>query len=321
MTFANLLPYLPIPAAFALDAALGDPRWLPHPVRWMGWTITKAEPLFRRWIANDRLAGLAFALSLIAGCWVLATVVVDLSWRLHGMVGFTVETLLLFYCLSARSLGQAAMAIHRLLAADRVEEARSEVAMIVGRDVENYQAGDIARATVETVAENLVDGVLSPLFFATIGGVPLAIAYKMVNTLDSMVGYKNPRYLLFGRAAAKIDDAANFLPARLSPFLIAIAAWRLPGLFASRAFTTAWREGAHHTSPNAGYPEAAFAGALGVCLNGPNYYHGTLVNKPYIGVGLGAVDIAHIPLASRLMTRTALLGCGVACAILLAFTV
>jgi len=317
MTFADILPWLPIPAAFALDAALGDPRWLPHPVRWMGWSITKAEPLFRRWIADERLAGLGFALSLIIGWWGMAALITGLGWRLHNLVGCAVETVLLFYCLSARSLGQAAREMHRSLAAGAVDRARSEVAMIVGRDVEHYQAGDIARATVETVAENVVDGVLSPLFFAAIGGAPLAVAYKMVNTLDSMVGYKNPRYLLFGRAAARIDDAANFIPARLSALLITIAAWRIPGLAARRALTTAWREGSHHASPNAGYPEAAFAGALGVRLNGPNYYHGVLVDKPYIGAGLGAVEIAHIPLACRLMTRTALLGCCAACLALL----
>jgi cobalamin biosynthesis protein CobD len=150
-------------------------------------------------------------------------------------VGFVVETVLLFYCLSARSLGQAAMEIHTLLAAGEVDRARSQVAMIVGRDVERYQADDIARATVETVAENVVDGVLSPLFFAALGGAPLAMAYKMVNTLDSMVGYKNPRYLLFGRAAARIDDAANFLPARLAVPLIALAARLTAGLAARRA--------------------------------------------------------------------------------------
>jgi adenosylcobinamide-phosphate synthase len=319
MTVAEILPWVTIPAAFALDAVLGDPRQLPHPVRWMGWIVTKAEPLFRRWIADERLAGLAFALSLITGWWGLAALVVGAGWRLHEMAGFVVETLLLFYCLSARSLGQAAMEIHNSLAAGAVGKARSEVAMIVGRDVEGYQAGDIARATVETVAENVVDGVLSPLFFAAIGGAPLAVAYKMINTLDSMVGYKNPRYLLFGRAAAKIDDAANFLPARLSALLIGLAAWLTLRANARRALATAWREGAHHASPNAGYPEAAFAGALGVRLNGPNYYHGVLVDKPYLGLGLGTVELAHIPLACRLMTRTALFGCGVAWLVLSAF--
>lgn len=308
MDLVALLPLLPIPAAFALDAVLGDPRWLPHPIRWMGLAIAKAEPLFRRWIGRELWAGLAFAVSLILGVWALAALVTGLAWKIHGLLGCTVETVLLFYCLSARSLRQAAMEIHASLSAGQVDQARFQVSMIVGRDVDRYQADDIARATVETVAENVVDGVLSPLFFAALGGAPLALAYKMVNTLDSMVGYKNQRYLLFGRAAARIDDLANFLPARLSALLIPLAAALVSNLAVRRALVTAWREGAHHASPNAGYPEAAFAGALGVRLNGPNFYHGVLMEKPYIGVGLAAVTIPDMVRACRLMTRTALLG-------------
>lgn len=311
MSFAliDVLPWLPIPAAFALDAVLGDPRFLPHPVRWMGRAIELAEPFFRKLVKNERLAGLLFALCLILGCWGLAAAMTGLAYRLHVLVGFVAETVLLFYCFSARSLAQAGMEIHTLLAAGDVDRARVQVAMIVGRDVERYQADDIARATVETVAENVVDGVLSPLFFAAIGGAPLAIAYKMINTLDSMVGYKNPRYLLFGRAAARIDDAANFLPSRLSVFVIALAARLTAGLAARRALSTAWHEGSHHASPNAGYPEAAFAGALGVRLNGPNFYHGVLVDKPFIGTEGGPVAVHHIKQACRLMTLTSLLGC------------
>lgn len=312
MDLAGYLVWLTIPAAFCLDALIGDPRWLPHPIRWMGWAITKTEPLWRRWLAGEQLAGWAFAVSLILGCWGVAAAVVSLAWQVHAVVGFMVESVLLFFCLSARSLRQAAMEIHASLAIGEVDRARSQVAMIVGRDVDQYQADDIARATVETVAENAVDGVLSPLFFAAIGGAPLALAYKMVNTLDSMVGYKNERYLLFGRAAARIDDVANFLPARLSPLLIALAAGLTPDLTGLRALNVARQEGTHHASPNAGYPEAAFAGALGVRLNGPNYYHGVLVDKPYIGVGLAAVTPQHIAAACRLMTRTALIGALVA---------
>ena len=216
--------------------------------------------------------------------------------------------MLIFYCLSAKSLRQAALKIDRLLAAGEVDRARAQVRMIVGRDVDRYEADDIARATVETVAENVVDGVLSPLFFAALGGAPLALAYKMVNTLDSMVGYKNPRYLLFGRAAARIDDVANFLPARLAVPLIALAAHRVEGASPALALQTARREGKNHSSPNAGYPEAAFAGALGVRLNGPNVYHGVLVDKPYLGAAFGPVTRAHIARACRLMTLTALAG-------------
>lgn len=309
MSVVDLLPWLALPAAFALDSLLGDPRWLPHPIRWMGKAIEWAEPLFRRRFAGELLAGGLFALSLIVGCWGLSWLVLHLAYRAHGVVGFIVETLMLFYCFSARSLAQAAMEIHTSLSVGQVDAARTQVAMIVGRDVERYQGDDIARATVETVAENAVDGMLSPLFFAALGGAPLALAYKMVNTLDSMVGYKNPRYLLFGRIAARIDDVANFLPARLSVLLIAVAGRLVQGCSSRDAWRTGWREGKNHASPNAGYPEAAFAGALGVQLNGPNFYHGVLVEKPYIGVGLGTVRLEHIPLACRLMRLTALFGC------------
>ncbi len=309
MSMVDLLPWLALPAAFGLDSLLGDPRWLPHPIRWMGKAIERTEPLFRRWFAGELLAGGLFALCLILGCWALGAVVLSVAYRVHSVLGFVVETLMLFYCFSARSLSQAAMEIHTSLSAGQVDTARAQVAMIVGRDVEWYQADDIARATVETVAENAVDGVISPLFFAALGGAPLALAYKMVNTLDSMVGYKNPRYFLFGRIAARIDDVANFLPARLSVFLIALACRLVPGCSSRLALRTGWKEGKNHASPNAGYPEAAFAGALGVQLNGPNYYHGVLVEKPYIGVGLGTVTLEHVPLACRLMRLTALLGC------------
>ena len=305
---ADLLSWLTLPAAFALDALIGDPPSLPHPIRWMGRAIERSEPFWRRTVTNERTAGLLFAASLILGCWLVALLVIGLAWKAHALFGFVVETVLLFYCLSAKSLRQAALEIDRLLAAGEVDRARARVRMIVGRDVDRYGADDIARATVETVAENVVDGVLSPLFFAALGGAPLALAYKMVNTLDSMVGYKNPRYLLFGRAAARIDDAANFLPARLAVPLIALAARRVEGASSRQALDTARREGKNHASPNAGYPEAAFAGALGVRLNGPNVYHGVLVDKPYLGAAFGPVTRAHIARACRLMSLTALAG-------------
>ena len=305
---ADLLPWLTLPAAFFLDALIGDPPSLPHPIRWMGRAIEQSEPFWRRTVASERLAGLLFAASLLLGCGLVALLVTGLAWKVHSLLGFAVETVLLFYCLSAKSLRQAALEIDRLLAAGEVDRARAQVRMIVGRDVDRYEADDIARATVETVAENVVDGVLSPLFFAALGGAPLALAYKMVNTLDSMVGYKNPRYLLFGRAAARIDDVANFLPARLAVPLIALAAHRVEGASPALALQTARREGKNHSSPNAGYPEAAFAGALGVRLNGPNVYHGVLVDKPYLGAAFGPVTRAHIARACRLMSLTALAG-------------
>jgi adenosylcobinamide-phosphate synthase len=193
-----------------------------------------------------------------------------------------------------------------------IAAAREKLSFVVSRDVDRYQPPDIARATVETVAENFVDGVLSPLMFVAIGGASLGMAFKMISTLDSMVGYKNNRYLRFGRVAARIDDAANYIPARLSVFVIAAAA----GLFSAdagrRAFRTAVHEGRRHSSPNAGRPEAGFAGALGVWLNGPNYYHGRRVDKPYIGARFGPAATRHIVAACRLMIVSALLSAAAA---------
>jgi adenosylcobinamide-phosphate synthase len=303
----DVMQGLLIPAAFAMDAVVGDPRGLPHPIRWMGRGIEILEPVFRKYIKNEYLSGTLFALSLIVGCWTLTLLVVMGASHIHPTVGVGLEVLFIFFSLSARSLSDAGTEIYLLLRDGRVDTARSKLSMIVGRDVSPYGGGDIARASVETVAENFVDGVLSPLFFAAIGGAPLAMAYKMVNTLDSMIGYKNPRYLRFGRAAARIDDLANFIPARLSVIIISFAARLLTADQGRAALITAIKEGSHHESPNAGYPEAAFAGALGVKLNGPNYYGGVLVDKPYIGVDLGTAKVHHIQKSCELMMFAAII--------------
>lgn len=310
------LSWLVICAAVALDLILGDPKGWPHPVRWMGRAITWFEPLCRRLWRNERRSGEVFAIGLVAAAWGFSFLLLKGLAALHPLIGIVAATAMLYYCLAIRSLIEAAMEIHGLLARREIDLARKKLSFIVSRDVAHYQEADIARATVETVAENFVDGVLSPLFFAAVGGAPLAMAYKMINTLDSMVGYKNARYIRFGTPAARIDDAANYLPARLSVPLIVAAARLLGGSGAQRrAWHTASSEGGHHASPNAGYPEAAFAGALAVRLNGPNYYHGRLVNKPYIGVGFGSVTIACIPWSCQLMLVAAMLGAGVLCAV------
>ena len=177
---ADLLPWLTLPAAFLLDALVGDPPSLPHPIRWMGRAIEHSEPFWRRTVTNERTAGLLFAASLILGCWLVALLVTGLAWKVYPLFGFVVETVLLFYCLSAKSLRQAALEIDRLLAAGEVDRARARVRMIVGRDVDRYGADDIARATVETVAENTVDGVLSPLLWVWLG-YAMILAWKLVS--------------------------------------------------------------------------------------------------------------------------------------------
>ena len=295
-----------LPAAFALDFMLGDPRSLPHPVRWMGKAIDSLEPRFRKISPHLTLSGALFAVVLILGVWLLFFLILEAVHRIHPLLKDLLDIILIYYCISARSLEDAAMEVAQLLLQKKLPQAKRKVALIVGRDIDNYKEDGLARATVETVAENLVDGVTAPLFFAAIGGAPLAMAYKMANTLDSMVGYKNQTYQQFGKAAARIDDVLNFIPARLTVPVIALAAQILSGR-GERSLATAVCEGANHASPNAGYPEAAFAGALAVKLNGPNYYNGKLVDKPYIGKRFGKTSPGHIRKACDIMLLSSFL--------------
>jgi adenosylcobinamide-phosphate synthase len=314
----GLSSWIVIPAAFALDMLMGDPRRFPHPVRWMGRFIVSAEPWFRRLPTHPVWAGGLFAAVLVAGTWCANTVLVDACRNLYPALATAAEIVMVYFCLSIRSLNDAALEIFTLLNEQRVAEARLRLALIVGRDVDRYQPADMARAAVETVAENFVDGVLSPLLFAAVGGAPLAMAFKMVSTLDSMVGYKNERYFHFGKASARLDDAFNFVPARASVPIIALAAQTL-SRSGIRALKTAWSEGPNHTSPNAGRPEAAFAGALRVRLNGPNTYGGILVKKPYIGVRFGEVRIEDIKKACDLMMLCSLFSVALSTALALGF--
>ncbi len=302
-------PWFILPAAFILDAVLGDPRWLPHPVRWMGRAIAACEPLFRRVTSRESLAGGLYAACLICGTWLITYLTIEISQKIHPLLRIGIEIVLIFYCLSARSLADAAREIYHCLMNAKVDLARQKVSLIVGRDVSRYDAAAIARATVETVSEKLVDGVTAPLFFAAIGGAPLAMMYKMINTLDSMVGYKNDAYHRFGKASARIDDIFNYVPVRLTVPIISLAG----GILAGRgrlSLRTAVTEGANHTSPNAGFAEAALAGVLRVKLNGPNFYHGKLVEKPYIGIHFGRTTPADIKKACDLMLLSAALWLG-----------
>jgi len=303
---AFLSSWYVLAAAFILDLIIGDPRRLPHPVRWMGSAITAFEPRFRKISGRLVISGALYAAFLIVGTWLLTFIAVTALGWIHPFLRYGLESVLIFYCLSARSLEDAAMDILDCLVSNKIDHARREVDLIGGRDVDQYNEEGIARATVETVAENLVDGFIAPLFFAAIGGAPLAMAYKMINTLDSMVGYKNAAYIQFGRASAIIDDIFNYIPARISTLIIALASQILAGTGA-RSLKTAIREGTHHSSPNAGYAEAAFAGALAVKLNGPNYYHGKLVDKPYIGIRFGKTLPGHIKKACDLMLLSSFL--------------
>lgn len=270
-------------AAFILDALAGDPGWLPHPIIWMGRAISFFEPVFRKRIENQLRAGLLFALCLIATAFGLTWAVVFTAALIHPLAAAIIQVVLIFYSFSTKSLYRAAMDVFVPLTKGDLAQARVKVGYIVGRRTKDLDEAGITRAACETVAENFVDGFLSPLCFALVLGAPGAMMYKMINTLDSMVGYKNDTYILFGRAGARIDDVANYIPARLSIGMITLAAAMISLSRGRRAFFTALTQGRNHKSPNAGFPEAAFAGALGVRFGGPNIYHDKLVDKPYIG--------------------------------------
>lgn len=307
--------------AFALDAVLGDPRWLPHPVVAMGRVISWAEPRLRAAFSDSpagrRRAGrvLAAGLPVISFCLVWA-VLAPLG-AISPAARFAVEVYLCYQLLAACELRRQSLAVAHALRAGGLVAARRAVGMIVGRDTSVLDAAGCIRAAVETVAENASDGVVAPLLYMMVGGAPLAAAYKAVNTLDSMLGYKNERYIDFGRASARLDDAANWIPARATA-LCMVAAAPLAGLDAAGAFRVWRRDRAAHLSPNAGQPESAAAGALGVRLNGPGVYGGVLVQKPYVGDATRQIEPDDIARVCRLMYAASILALAAAAVIRLA---
>ena len=274
---------LSIGLAYGLDLIFGDPRWLPHPVRGMGKLAEFLEKKLRGSISSQILSGVVLSAAVVGLAYLGAFFAIRLAEQINRWAGFAMSTLLIFTTLCTRSLGKEARSVYRSLKSGNIKDARKKLSLIVGRDTQVLNQDQIIRATVETVAENSVDGIISPLFYAALGGAPLALAYKAINTLDSMVGYKNERYLYFGWFSAKLDDVANYIPARLSILLIPLASLIL-GKRALNTLYTILRDGKKSPSPNAGIPEAGFAGALGIQLGGVNYYQGERISKPILGI-------------------------------------
>lgn len=294
---------------FCIDLLLGDPRWLYHPVQAIGWLIVKLEPPLRRAFPDsDRgqvRAGVALVILVVGITGLVSGGVLWGLHRLHPMAGFAGEVILCWLILAAKSLRTESMKVVRALENGTLDDGRRAVSMIVGRDTEHLSEEEVLKAAVETVAENASDGILAPLLFAAVLGPVGGICYKAVNTMDSMVGYKNDRYLYFGRAAAKLDDVLNFLPARISGFLMAAAACL--GFDGKNAFRIFFRDRKNHASPNSAHTEAACAGALGLQLGGTHDYFGKPVVKPTIGDDLRAVTRGDVAAANRLALTTALL--------------
>lgn len=296
-----------LPAGYLLDLLLGDPHSLPHPVQFIGFLIARGEKLLRRlWPRREYLAGAVLTVGVTA-------ISLLLPWGLlllAGSWGFwpqaALETVFCYQILATKSLATESRRVYRSLVRGDLPGARKYLSWIVGRDTECLDEAHITRAVIETIAENTSDGVVAPLFYLAIGGAPLGFLYKAINTLDSMIGYKNDRYLLFGRFAAKLDDLANFLPAILSAWLM-IAASALCRLDSAGARRIYRRDRKNHASPNSARTEAVAAGALQVQLAGDAYYFGRLVAKPTIGDDMRPVTPADIITAIRLLYTTSAL--------------
>jgi adenosylcobinamide-phosphate synthase len=293
--------------AFLLDLVIGDPRWLPHPVVLMGKVIARGEMLVRTGRARpDFLAGMALSLFLITLSFITAWAVVALLRLLPFWLSFICSAALASTTLATRGLLDAIKLVEAPLLAGTIPAARENLSHIVGRETVNLNQDKVLRAGLESLAESTCDGIVAPLFYLFLGGIPLAMAYKAVNTLDSMIGYRNERYFYFGKFAARLDDAVNFIPARLTAFFMVVAA-PAARLNAARALHAVWRDHGNHLSPNAGYPEAALAGAFGIRLGGPSIYFGKEVHKPHVGDDLTPVRIEMLKEGRVLCLVTAIL--------------
>jgi len=271
-----------ITLAYLLDLILGDPRWLPHPIKGIGRLAKKLERPLRRTVKSERTAGFIFTMVIISIVWGLTSIIIRQAVSFNQYLGLGFSIIFIYASLAVKDLKVESLRVCRALEKGNIVAARKKLSLIVGRDTQNMDEKDIIRATVETIAENTVDAIIAPLFYAFIGGAPLALTYKAVNTLDSLVGYKNERYRYFGWASAKLDDLVNFIPARLSALFLPIAGW-FTGKNILNSWQTIRRDGIKHPSPNSGFPEAAIAGALGIQLGGLNFYHSVASSKPFIG--------------------------------------
>lgn len=301
--------FLALIAGFCVDLILGDPLWLPHPVQGIGWLICRLETLLRKIFAPTKRGLLVAGIVLVVLVVGLTGGVTWLCLWLSGLVSpvlqFVIEVVICYQVLATKSLRTESMKVVRALKTGTLDDARRAVSMIVGRDTAQLTEEEVLSAAVETVAENTADGIIAPLIFAALLGPVGAMCYKAVNTMDSMVGYRNDRYLYFGRAAAKFDDVCNFLPARIAGLLMCLAACF--GFDAKGAFRVYRRDRRKHLSPNSAQTEAACAGALGLQLGGAHLYFGKRVEKPTIGDAVRKIERSDVKKANNLALLTAIL--------------
>ena len=292
---------------FILDFIFGDPRWLPHPICFIGKLISITERVVRRFCGEKPegllMGGFVLVVIVLTVTFAVPYFILTLAEMYSPVLAFAVETFMFYQIFAMRSLKEASLQVYDALKSGDLQEARKKLSWIVGRDTAELTDEEVAKAAVETVAENTSDGVIAPLFFMFIGGAPLAFLYKAINTMDSMVGYKNDKYLYFGRCAAKLDDAANFIPARISGLLMVAAAYFL-NMDASGSWRIFKRDRRHHLSPNSAMTEA---GALGIKLGGGHFYFGKCVPKDTIGDEVKKTDAEDIVKMNGLMYMTCIL--------------
>lgn len=296
---------------FLLDLLLGDPYWMPHPIRFIGNLIVKTEKcLFKKTEERNEKKefrqGVYMVLIVLTITAAVTTGILSLAYYINACLGVVVETIMTYQILATKCLKVESMKVYHCLKEKTLQEARDAVSMIVGRDTGCLNEEGVAKAAIETVAENTSDGVIAPMVYTAIGGPILGFLYKAVNTMDSMIGYKNETYLYFGRAAAKLDDLVNYLPSRFSAYLMIAASFVGGNCFSGKqAYFIYKRDNRNHASPNSAQTESVCAGALGIRLAGDASYFGKIVNKPYIGDQNRKVEFEDIKRVNRLMYLTA----------------
>lgn len=302
---------------FCLDLIFGDPKWLYHPICVIGNLISFLEKKIRRIFPKtekgERAGGRLLVLLVCLISFLVPLTIVGILYKWYPAAGFLLETFWCYQLFAAKSLKTESMKVYDRLRYGTIEEARYAVSMIVGRDTQSLTETGVTKAAVETVAESTSDGIIAPMFYMAIGGISLMFLYKAINTMDSMLGYKNEKYLYFGRCAARLDDVANFIPARIAGCLMTGASF-LCGLDGKNAWKMFWRDRRNHASPNSAHTESAMAGALDIQLAGDAWYFGKLYKKPFIGDNIRPIECEDIRRADRLMYGTSILG-AVICAL------
>ena len=292
---------------YILDLIFGDPYWMPHPVRFIGNLISILEKVIRRFMPKTKrgeyIGGIILTVMVVSISMVIPLVIILMAKSINTYLALTVETFMCYQILATKSLKVESMKVYDELAKNDLPSARKAVSMIVGRDTKDLTFSGVAKAAVETVAENTSDGIIAPMIFIAIGGAPMGFFYKAINTLDSMVGYKNERYINFGRFAAKLDDVVNYLPARISAYGMILSSFFLKYDY-KNAFKIYKRDRYNHASPNSAQTESVCAGALDVQLAGNAYYFGKLYEKPTIGDDIREINYDDIKKANRLLYCT-----------------